>query len=104
MPKRDLPSGTPLQDTGLTEGPPGNENEWSHAFKEAWNMGHDVATKVVGDSSPWAILGVAEGSPFAEVKAAFYRLIKVYHPDHGGDVEKCKEIIAAWTLLKERLA
>jgi DnaJ-class molecular chaperone len=89
---------------GTYEGELGNEDQWSEAFKEAWGMGDDIARKVVGDSSPWAVLGVPEGSTLAVVKAAFYRLVMLHHPDKGGDAEKCKEVIAAWTVLKSKLA
>ena len=37
-------------------------------------------------------------------REAFYKLVMLYHPDKGGDAEKCKEVIAAWTVLKSKLA
>ena len=89
---------------GTYEGPRGTESQWEGAFQEAWSMGDDVARMVVGDSSPWEVLGIAEGSTFAAVKAAFYKMVMKYHPDRGGDPEKCKEVIAAWTVLKSKLA
>ena len=88
---------------GTYEGEKGNPDQWFRAFEEAWGMDSDSASKIVGDSSPWGILGVPEGSPLDVVKKAYRKLILIHHPDKGGDVQKCQQIIAAWEVIKGRL-
>lgn len=46
--------------------------------------------------NPYEILGVSPLSSKADIKAAYRRLSKKYHPDLGGDEEKFKEINEAW--------
>lgn len=37
-----------------------------------------------GDSNPYARLGLAPGASMADVKRAYRRLAKHFHPDHAG--------------------
>lgn len=46
--------------------------------------------------NPYEILGVSPLSSKSDIKAAYRRLSKLYHPDVGGDEEKFKEIAEAW--------
>lgn len=63
-----------------------------------------------GRDSPLAhALRVLEVPPAAAldihvVKRAFRRLVKIHHPDAGGDLERAKEINAAYSFLKRYLA
>ena len=46
------------------------------------------------------ILGISPGAGREEIKAAYRRLAKQYHPDHdGGDTEKFKNIQEAYSML-----
>ena len=46
------------------------------------------------------ILGISPGAGRDEIKAAYRRLAKQYHPDHdGGDTEKFKNIQEAYSML-----
>jgi DnaJ-class molecular chaperone len=87
---------------GTYEGPPGHADEWRGAFGEAWRMNTGEATRIVGEGSPWEILGIPVGSRLAVIKEAFYKLIMIHHPDKGGDPEVAKSVIAAWTILKDK--
>lgn len=42
------------------------------------------------------VLDVQPGASDKEIKAAYYRLVKIHHPDTGGDPEMMKKINAAY--------
>ncbi|MCL6558838.1 MAG: J domain-containing protein [Firmicutes bacterium] len=44
----------------------------------------------------YTVLGVTPGATLQEIKAAYRRLAKVYHPDAGGDPEAFMRIHAAY--------
>ena len=97
-PKRNI--WTDPSQYGTYEGPRGDPSEWAEAFKEAWNV--RGAKNIIKEESAWTILGVVDGSDWNAIKTAFRKLMKIHHPDHGGDTETCKKMIAAYTLLKEQ--
>lgn len=50
--------------------------------------------------SPFEVLGVKPGASQTEIKSAFYKLVKQYHPDvNPGAAAKFKEIHSAYSLL-----
>src|SRR3954447_27036366 len=51
--------------------------------------------------SPWAVLGVDERAPLAEVQHAFRSRAKQTHPDHGGDREAFEELRAAYEAVRD---
>tara|TARA_B100000941_G_C28477806_1_gene540308 strand:+ start:514 stop:1365 length:852 start_codon:yes stop_codon:yes gene_type:complete len=50
---------------------------------------------------PYKTLGVSRDAETGEVKKAFLKLAKEYHPDKGGDAEKFKQINEAYDILKD---
>jgi DnaJ-domain-containing protein 1 len=63
-------------------------------------------------SSPWEVLGVAPGTPLAEVKRAYLALITQYHPDkvaqlgpklQGLAAEETRRLNEAWSELRRRV-
>lgn len=50
---------------------------------------------------PYEILGVTRGANADEIKSAYRKLAKKYHPDLGGDPEKFKEINQANDILSD---
>jgi len=86
---------------GTYEGERGIPEEWAKAFRAAWDHS-DAATcqEMIKEKTPYEVLGVPTGSVWPTVRHAYLMLIKKHHPDLGGDVEVCKEIIAAYTLLE----
>ena len=96
-PKRNV--WTDASPYGTYKGPRGHPGQWQAAFADAWNS--RSAKKIIAEESPWAILGVAIGASLAEVTRAFRKLMLKHHPDHGGDTETCRKIIAAYTVLKD---
>ena len=59
----------------------------------------------MADKDPYSVLGVTESADDAEIKSAYRRLTKQYHPDlHPDDpscAEKMSEINAAYDLIKD---
>lgn len=60
---------------------------------------------------PYRVLGVDKGAPWDDVRAAFHRMTKIYHPDKYASVElppevrtylesKAKEVNAAFRMLR----
>ena len=47
----------------------------------------------------YAILGVAPGATFAELKAAYRQKVLTYHPDRGGTHEQMVQVNEAWEVL-----
>lgn len=79
----------------------GSAYEWKSAFHQ--RMGLDEARRVVGDKSSRAILGVTVGASWVEVKSAYRRMARRYHPDvcQEPDAEaKMKDVNAAYEVLE----
>lgn len=54
-----------------------------------------------GDN-PYTILGITQNATLAEIKKAYYKLAKQYHPDkHPGKEEEFKKINAAYEILSD---
>ena len=94
---------------GRRQGPPGNPDMYRKIFERAYHMSGAEAEAIVGDDSPWGILGVAVGSAAAVVKAAFAKLILIWHPDKFAGNSKAeqdhahkmvKRIIADYKVIK----
>jgi hypothetical protein len=49
---------------------------------------------------PWAVLGLAYGSSQAAIRSAWIRLVKMHHPDHGGDAEMFRRVQAAYEAVR----
>jgi hypothetical protein len=51
-----------------------------------------------GERDPWTVLGLAPGAPRSEVKRAYRRLSRVFHPDAAGgsDGERFREVSEAY--------
>ena len=86
---------------GTYEGERGNPEQWRTFFDMAWNK--ETAEEVLKDTheTPWSILGVEADASKAEIKAAFKKQMKINHPDKGGDLEKAKQIVAAYVMMTE---
>jgi hypothetical protein len=53
--------------------------------------------------SPYDILGITKYSTKREIREAYVRLTKQYHPDTGdGDIEKLNEVKSAYIRLKDK--
>lgn len=82
---------------GSYEGERGSPSQWRAEFHNRFTKDEIVA--ILDSDSPYDILGVASSATEAEIKKAFIALIKIHHPDRGGDTEKAKKIIAAYQQL-----
>lgn len=80
----------------------GSPQAWRQAFDEVWSYAQGVDTDDIQiGESPYAVLGLGNSASFDEVKAAFRRLVLKHHPDHGGDKEECRRVIAAFRQIKD---
>jgi curved DNA-binding protein CbpA len=51
----------------------------------------------------YKVLGVSQSADEKEIKSAFYKLAKAYHPDvHKGSEEKFKEVNEAYEVLSDK--
>ena len=74
--------------------------DWE-AWKKAYG-GRVVDLTKVPKSDPSAdykLLGVQPGAGKEEIRKAFYKLAKQNHPDQGGDPEKFREMMEAYSRL-----
>jgi len=53
--------------------------------------------------SIWSLLGVSSHATLEEVKAAYRKKAIETHPDHGGDAERFRRVVAAYAEAKKRL-
>jgi len=53
-------------------------------------------------SDPYQILKVHPNAKLADIKKAYIDLVKIHHPDKGGDTEIMREINEAWGILKNK--
>ena len=51
--------------------------------------------------NPYDILGVKENATESECKKAYIRLIKIHHPDKGGDPQNFQNIQNAWNNIQK---
>ena len=54
--------------------------------------------------SIWTLLGVSPGVTAAELKAAYRKRAIETHPDHGGDAESFRRVVAAYAEARKRIA
>lgn len=52
-----------------------------------------------GSSDPYTVLGVGPRASAEEIKAAYRALVKLHHPDAGGDATTILALNAAWEVL-----
>jgi DnaJ-class molecular chaperone len=79
---------------GTYEGERGSPSQWRSEFHQRFTR-EEIAV-ILDSDSPYDILGISSSATDAEIKKAFIALIKIHHPDRGGDIEKAQKIIAAY--------
>ena len=47
------------------------------------------------------VLGITPYSTEKERKSAFFKLVKIHHPDCGGDAKKFIELKLAWNIVRQ---
>ena len=50
--------------------------------------------------TPWTVLGLTEDAPDAEIDRSFRRMVKVTHPDHGGDASDFDRVVRSYHALR----
>ena len=51
---------------------------------------------------PYQIFKVHPGTKLEDIKKAYIELVKIHHPDKGGDAKVMLEINVAWEILKKK--
>ena len=51
---------------------------------------------------PYQILKIHPNAKLEEIKTAYRKLVKIHHPDKGGDSAVMLEVNSAWEILKKR--
>ena len=54
------------------------------------------------NQDPYQILKVHPSTKLEDIKKAYRELVKIHHPDKGGDTKVILEINAAWEILKKK--
>ena len=80
----------------------GSAWEWKKSFHQRMNK--EEADEILGTDDPYEILGVKRGASNTEIKSAFRKLAKIWHPDlNPGRIDeataKMKKLNAAYSLL-----
>jgi DnaJ-domain-containing protein 1 len=74
---------------GEYEGPRWTADQWRAAFRHA--LSDEQVTEILGEDSPWGILGIQRGASMDEIKRAYRRAAQKWHPDkHQGAEAKAK--------------
>jgi curved DNA-binding protein CbpA len=63
-------------------------------------MGLEVARETLGGKGPLAVLGLAVGATWQEIKSAYRRRALETHPDRGGTNAAFTEVQAAYEVLE----
>ena len=80
----------------------GSAWEWKKSFHQ--RMSKEEADEILGSDDPYEILGIKRGASNTEIKSAFRKLAKIWHPDLNPQrvdeaVKKMQKINAAYSLL-----
>lgn len=81
----------------------GDSSQWKEAFNA--RMGYGEAKIILSNDDPYSILEIAFGATLTEIKAAYRKLAKIWHPDVNKEydtTEKMQKIIAAYTILTSK--
>jgi hypothetical protein len=78
------------------EGPRGNQSQWANAWKQ---MNHADAVSAIENDDPLTVMGFTQTPTKAELDKRYYELVKIHHPDRGGDPKQFIKIHAAWSIL-----
>jgi len=82
---------------GTYEGERGSPSQWRSEFHNRFTK-EEIAV-ILDSDSPYDILGISCNATDSEIKKAFINLIKIHHPDRGGNTERAQKIIAAYQQL-----
>jgi hypothetical protein len=80
----------------------GDPSQWKSAFRERMRIdeAQEIVDEIKEETSP--ILALRACKTLAELKKVYHSLLKQHHPDKGGDVKVAQQIVALFTVLKER--
>jgi hypothetical protein len=80
----------------------GTTNELTIEYSpEDYRQGQDAPHFAKSTPNPYDILGVSKDASFDEIRQAYLKLVKVHHPDKGGDAKNFIQINLAFDLLRQ---
>lgn len=81
----------------------GNSSQWKSAFRErmGWDEAEEIVNEIKDEHPPLVALRACK--TLLELKKTYRDLMKIFHPDKGGDVRKAQEIVALYTVLEAKL-
>ena len=69
--------------------------EWPFLFEDDWAKPGEFDT-AQPDSSWWAVLGCERDDPADFVETRYLKLVRLHHPDRGGDVVEMQKVNEAY--------
>lgn len=83
----------------------GNPDQWRGAF--AKRMSLEDAEVIIGDGSPWSVLGIRQGASDEQIRKAYKQKALEFHPSSARNAGKdqavlekaFKKVVAAYTML-----
>lgn len=82
-----------------TEGCATNKRCWVYFYTTPWEARHKPAVPQY-----LSIFGLERGATAETIKAAYRRLAKEHHPDHGGNVDEFKRLQEAYEMAMSSVA
>lgn len=79
----------------------GSIDEWRDLFNKRYSA--QEAKNIIKEIDPYTIMDLSPDSSLEELRSRYRILVMQNHPDKGGDPVKCKQIIAAYSILEKIL-
>lgn len=79
----------------------GSVDEWKDSFNQRYSA--EEAKSIIKENDPYLVMDLPRGCSLDQLKSKYRILVMQNHPDKGGDPIRCKQIIAAYSILENLL-